>query len=108
MKAKQLLLLVSDANEIICKCLDSVDAAVGLDGVRVMSDENSLLSLRNNQAFLTLLMTVRIWLFLREVRAEVCETYLLCPQASVIGPDDCVFLAVHPDTFRLNMSRVLK
>jgi hypothetical protein len=77
-----LFLLVSDADEIIRKGFDSVDAAVGLDGVRMMSDENSLLSLCNNQAFLALLMIVRIWLFLSEVRTEVCENLPSLPTSS--------------------------
>ena len=43
-----MLLLVSDTDEIIRKGFDSVDASVGLDGIRVMSNKNSLLSLCNN------------------------------------------------------------
>ena len=49
-----MLLLVSDADEIIRKGFDSIDAPVGLDGFRMMSNENGLLSLRDNQTFLAL------------------------------------------------------
>jgi len=49
-----LLPLVSDTDEVVRKRFDSIDAGIGLDAIRMVGKQNSLLGFDYNQSFLVL------------------------------------------------------